>query len=243
MTRVRSALAGVLVVLGSLIACRNVAPADGEPQAQSWRPVLAQAGVTDARVLDAFDAVSRQLFLEPHVRPDAWDDRPLPIGYEQTTSQPSLIALTLQAAQPKPGCVALEVGAGCGYQTALLARLCREVYGIEIVEPLATRAAATLKRLGVENAQVRAGDGYQGWPQHAPFDVIIVAAGAAKVPQPLLDQLAPGGRLVIPVGPQDDLDLKVVTKRADGSFDDEVLLPVRFVPMTGKAAEEDRQAR
>lgn len=220
-------------------ACRG----GGGGASRGWRPVLLEAGVTDARVLHAFDAVSRAEFLEPSVRPDAWDDRPLPIGYEQTTSQPSLIAQMLEAARPRPGCHALEVGAGCGYQTALLAVLCDEVSGIEIVEPLAARAAQTLERLGVKNAQVRAGDGYLGWPERAPFDVILVAAGAAKVPQPLLEQLAAGGRLVIPVGPQDDLDLKVVTKQADGGLSDEVLLPVRFVPLTGPAAEEDRRAR
>jgi protein-L-isoaspartate(D-aspartate) O-methyltransferase len=208
----------------------------------SWRPALTAAGVTDARVLAAFDAVSRAEFLAGD-RAQQWEDRPLDIGFGQTTSQPSLLGLTLQAARPQPGCVALEVGSGCGYQLALLSKLCREVYGVEIVEPLAARSAATLQRLGVTNAHVRAGDGYLGWPEVAPFDVIIVSAGAAKVPQPLVEQLAPGGRLVIPVGPQDDLDLKLVTKDADGRLSDEVLLPVRFVPLTGPAAAQDREAR
>lgn len=232
----------VPVLLLTLAGCRNVAGGAGG-EVRSWRPVLDAAGVTDARVVRAFDVVSRAEFLEPSVRADAWEDAPLPIGHGQTTSQPSLIAQMLEAAGPRPGCRALEVGSGCGYQTALLAVLCDEVYGIDIVEPLATRAAQTLERLGVKNAHVKAGDGYQGWPEHAPFDVIIVAAGAAKVPRPLLEQLAFGGRLVIPVGPQDDLDLKVVTKAADGRLVEEVLLPVRFVPLVGPAAEEDRRAR
>ncbi|MEW5737530.1 MAG: protein-L-isoaspartate O-methyltransferase [Myxococcota bacterium] len=230
-------LCGAVLLVG---ACRSVA-GDGGGEGGSWRPVLRAAGVTDGRVLDAFDAVSRADFLLPSEKPHQWEDRPLDIGYGQTTSQPSLLGLTLQAAEARPGCKALEVGSGCGYQVALLSRLCREVYGIEIVEPLAQRSMATLKRLGVTNAFVRAGDGYQGWPEKAPFDVIIVSAGAAKVPQPLLDQLAPGGRMVIPVGPLHDLDLKLVTKRADGTLRDEVLLPVRFVPLTGPSAEQDRK--
>lgn len=229
-------------VLG-LTACRNVPGSGGAPAQGSWRPALREAGVTDARVLDAFDAVSRADFLPPSEKPRQWEDVPLGIGYGQTTSQPSLVALILQAAATRPGCVALEVGSGSGYLVALLAKLCREVYAVEIVEPLAARSTATLKRLGVANAWVRAGDGYQGWPEKAPFDVIIVSAGAAKVPQPLLSQLAPGGKLLIPVGPLHALDLKLVTKRADGTLTDEVLLPVRFVPLTGEAAEEDRSRR
>lgn len=207
----------------------------------AWRPSFERMGIRDARVLAAVDAVSREVFLEPEQRPFAWEDRPLPIGYAQTTSQPSLIAFTLQAAKPGPKCRALEVGTGCGYQTALLAKLCAEVYSIDIVEPLAERAKKTLTKLGFTNAHVKAGDGYLGWPSAAPFDVIIVAAGAARVPQPLLDQLAVGGRLLIPVGEgSDDLSLDVLTKQRDGKVTVERLLPVRFVPLTGSHADRDR---
>ncbi|MBE2252945.1 MAG: protein-L-isoaspartate(D-aspartate) O-methyltransferase [Myxococcus sp.] len=196
-------------------------------------------GVTDARVLAAMEAVSRAEFLDPEQRRFAFDDRPLPIGYGQTTSQPTLIGLTLQASKLTPTCRALEVGTGCGYQTALLSKLCAEVYSIDIVEPLAERAKASLRRLGFTNTHVRAGDGYLGWPEAAPFDVIIVAAGAARVPQPLLDQLAPGGRLLIPVGPPEAMELQVLTKTSAGAST-QALMPVRFVPLTGSHADRDR---
>jgi protein-L-isoaspartate(D-aspartate) O-methyltransferase len=206
----------------------------------SWRAHFERQGVTDARVLAAAASVHRADFLDEAQRPFAFEDRPLPIGFEQTTSQPSLIARTLQAAALAPGCRVLEVGSGCGYQTALLARLCRDVYAIDIVEPLVTRASQTLARLGVTNAHLRAGDGYLGWPEAAPFDAIIVSAAAPKVPAPLVSQLVPGGRLVIPVGPPEQLELKVLTKQADGRVTESVLFPVRFVPLTGAHADADR---
>lgn len=223
-------------------------PAEAGPPARpsvqsprQWRAAFERIGVTDQRVLAAVEAVPREAFLEPDMRPFAWEDRPLSIGYGQTTSQPSLIAFTLQAARPGPKCRALEVGTGCGYQTALLAKLCPEVYSIDIVAPLAERAKKSLAKLGVTNASVKAGDGYLGWPEAAPFDVIIVAAGAARVPQPLLDQLAVGGRLIIPVGETSaDLSLDVLTKQKDGTVSREQLLPVRFVPLTGSHADRDR---
>ncbi|MDP3504076.1 MAG: protein-L-isoaspartate(D-aspartate) O-methyltransferase [Myxococcales bacterium] len=207
----------------------------------AWKQSFERLGVRDPRVLAAVEAVPREAFLEPEVRASAWEDRPLPIGYGQTTSQPSLIAFTIQAARPGPACRVLEVGTGCGYQTALLAKLCPQVYSIDIVEPLAERAKKNLAKLGVTNAQVKAGDGYLGWPEAAPFDIIIVAAGASRVPQPLLEQLAVGGRLVIPVGDSpDDLSLDVLTKQKNGSVTTERLFPVRFVPLTGSHADRDR---
>jgi protein-L-isoaspartate(D-aspartate) O-methyltransferase len=206
----------------------------------SWRAHFERQGVTDKRVLAAVNSVNRADFLDEAQKPLAFEDRPLPIGFEQTTSQPSLIALTLQAAGLRPGCRVLEVGSGCGYQTALLSKLCRDVYAIDIVEPLVTRATVTLARLGVTNAHLRAGDGYLGWPEAAPFDAIIVAAGAPRVPAPLVEQLAVGGTLVIPVGPPERLELKVLTKQADGRVTESVLFPVRFVPLTGRHADADR---
>lgn len=202
-----------------------------------WTKTLQAQGVTDPRVLAAFDAVKRADYLPEELKGRELEDRPLPIGEGQTTSQPSLIGLMIQQLQLPRDCVVLEVGTGSGYQTALLAQLCREVYSIEIVAPLAERAKQRLAANGVKNAHVKAGDGYQGWPEHAPFDGITVGAGAAKVPQPLVRQLKPKtGRLVIPAGEQDELSLQVV--RSDGKI--ERSIPVRFVPLTGTPAERDR---
>lgn len=201
-----------------------------------WTKTLQAQGITDPRVLAAFDAVKRADYLPDDLKGREMEDRPLPIGDGQTTSQPSLIALMIQQLQLPKDCVVLEVGTGSGYQTALLAQLCREVYSIEIVATLADRAKQRLEANGVKNAYVKAGDGYLGWPEHAPFDGITVGAGAAKIPRPLVQQLKKTGRLVIPAGEQDDLTLQVV--RADGKI--ERSIPVRFVPLTGTPAERDR---
>ncbi|HZA49419.1 MAG TPA: protein-L-isoaspartate(D-aspartate) O-methyltransferase [Myxococcaceae bacterium] len=212
-------------------------------QKRSWRPVLESAGVTDARVLHVMDKVRRADFLPPEQKAREFQDRPLPIGHEQTTSQPSLIALMIQAMRLQPGCRVLEVGTGSGYQTALLAELCREVYSIEIIAPLAERSSSVLTALGYRNARVKAGDGYLGWPERAPFDGIVVGAGAPRVPQPLVDQLAPGAKLVIPVGRGREMHLLIVTKKPDGSTNTERSFPVAFVPLTGENAERDRGRR
>lgn len=202
-----------------------------------------QAGapkVKDVRVQKAVEEVKRSDFLSPRAQPYAKEDRPLPIGYAQTTSQPSLIALMVEELRLQPGCKVLEVGTGSGYQTALLAKLCREVYSIEIVEPLAAEAKERLARLGYANAHVKAGDGYLGWPEAAPFDGIVVCAATAKVPQPLVDQLAVGARLVIPLEGEEAESLVVLTKGADGTLTRKEVTPVRFVPLTGPRAEDDR---
>ncbi len=196
--------------------------------------------ITDPRVRNAIAAFDRADFLRPDQRPWADEDRPLDIGEGQTTSQPSLIAWTLEQLDLKPGARVLEVGTGCGYQTALLSKLCAEVYSIDIIEPLVVGAAETLGRLGVTNAHLRAGDGYLGWPEAAPFDGIVVSAGALGVPPPLVEQLAPGGKLIIPVGPQDDMSLIKVAKSKDGVLTRERLLAVRFVPLISPHAEQDR---
>jgi len=190
--------------------------------------------ITDSRVLEAMGSVPRHLFVSEGSRNAAYDDHPLPIGHEQTISQPYIVALMTQLAQPKPGHRALDVGTGSGYQAAVLSRLCKEVYGIEIVPPLAETARTRLAELGYTNVTVRAGDGYRGWPEHAPFDVIIVAAAPDHVPQALVDQLAPGGRLVIPVGGYTQ-HLTVIERRADGSIRRSIAVGVLFVPMTGEA--------
>lgn len=172
-------------------------------------------------------------FLRPEQKRYAGEDRPLDIGEGQTTSQPSLIAWTLEQLELKPGARVLEVGTGCGYQTALLARLASEVYSLDIIENLVVGAAENLGALGITNVHLRAGDGYLGWPQAAPFDAIVVAAGAPSVPPPLIEQLAPGGRLIIPVGEREDMSLLLVNKLPNGHVLQEKSLSVRFVPLTG----------
>ncbi|HEY0130498.1 MAG TPA: protein-L-isoaspartate(D-aspartate) O-methyltransferase, partial [Allosphingosinicella sp.] len=154
----------------------------------------------DPAVLRAMREVPRHLFVPEEARPFAYENRPLPIGHEQTISQPYIVALMTDLLKARPGDVVLEVGTGSGYQAAILSRLGARVHSIEIVEPLATRAKARLAELGYADVEVRGGDGYAGWPERAPFDRIIVTAGASHVPQPLIDQLRTGGKIVIPVG-------------------------------------------
>ncbi|MGB8330384.1 MAG: protein-L-isoaspartate(D-aspartate) O-methyltransferase [Polyangiales bacterium] len=191
-------------------------------------------GVRDARVLDAMRRVPRHRFVPEPQRAHAYDDRPLPIGEGQTISQPYIVALMSELANLGPGDRVLEVGTGCGYQAAVLAEMGVEVLSIEIIESLALRARATLSDLGYgPRVQIRHGDGYAGWPERAPFDAIIVTAAPPTIPEPLKQQLAPGGRLVIPVGELYQ-SLLLVTRTRDG-FREESVVPVRFVPMTGKA--------
>ncbi len=190
--------------------------------------------IIDVTVLRAMGRVPRQEFVRPEDVHLAYADHPLPIGYNQTISQPYIVALMTQLARPKPDSRALDVGTGSGYQAAVLAEICREVYSIEIVQPLAESAAKRLADLGYTNITVRHGDGYRGWPEHAPFDVIIVAAAPDHIPQPLVDQLAPGGRLVLPVG-RFFQQLMVVEKLPDGTVREIPSIPVSFVPMTGEA--------
>lgn len=187
----------------------------------------------DPRILRVMGEVPRHRFVPRSQHPFAYVDEALPIGEDQTISQPSLVALMTHLLRPKENDVMLEVGAGSGYQAALLSRLVRHVYTIEIVEPLARQAAGRLADLGYANVTVRHGDGYAGWPEHAPFDGIIVTAGAPHVPKPLLDQLKPGGRMVIPVGPADSIQqLKLIRKDSRGRAREEAIIPVRFVPLT-----------
>jgi protein-L-isoaspartate(D-aspartate) O-methyltransferase len=192
-------------------------------------------GVTDARVLAALRAVPRHELVPEELRDQAYEDHPLPIGYGQTISQPYVVAVMSEALDLDASERVLEVGTGSGYQAAVLGRLAKEVYSIEIVEPLAQRAQADLARLGYANVHVRHGDGYRGWPEQAPFDAIVVTAAPDHVPQPLVDQLAPGGRLVIPVGSGVQELLRIT--RDETGVHEERMLGVRFVPMTGEAQE------
>jgi protein-L-isoaspartate(D-aspartate) O-methyltransferase len=185
------------------------------------------------RVMDALGAVAREEFVLPEYRHLAYRNTPLPIEAGQTISQPLIVALMTELLDPQPGDVILEVGTGSGYQAAVLAKLAKHVYSVEIVEELAASAAAVLQRLGYDNVTVRAGDGYAGWPQHAPFDGIIVTAAAEHLPPPLLQQLKPGGKLVIPIGEEHGYqELLVVEVDAAGEISRQSVLPVRFVPLT-----------
>ena len=189
-------------------------------------------GIGDRRVLEAMARVHREAFCRPEERNLAYADSPLPIGYGQTISQPFIVAYMTQALELLPGQKVLEIGTGSGYQTAILAEMGVRVYSIEIVEPLARRAALALGQEGYRDVHLRTGDGYLGWPEESPFDAIMLTAAPERVPQALLDQLAPGGRLLAPVGPFSDAqDLSLYRKGTAGRLSVERLLPVRFVPM------------
>lgn len=188
--------------------------------------------IRDPRVLDALERVPRHLFVPEDQRAGAYADHPLPIGHGQTISQPYIVAFMTQALEVGRTDKVLEIGTGSGYQAAVLGELAGEVYTIEIVEPLAARATATLAELGYRNVHVRAGNGYAGWPEEAPFDRIIVTAAPDEVPQTLVDQLKVGGLMAVPVGTVIQ-DLQIMRK-TDGGMKVLQTLPVRFVPMTGK---------
>jgi protein-L-isoaspartate(D-aspartate) O-methyltransferase len=189
-------------------------------------------GVRNARVLQAMRDVPRHEFVPEDYGALAYDDRPLPIGLGQTISQPYVVGLMTELLAPEPGDRILEVGTGSGYQAAVAAEVVGEVYSIELLPELAQSAAERLRRLGIDNVHVRQGDGYLGWPEQAPFDGILVTAGADHVPPPLVEQLAPGARMVIPVGETDeDQVLRVIEKLPDGSVDSRDVTPVRFVPL------------
>lgn len=188
----------------------------------------------DPRVLDAIRAVPRHAFVPGWQTPYAYDDRPLPIGHGQTISQPFIVALMSDLLETRPHHVVLEIGCGSGYQSAVLSRLVKQVYSLEIVAELAQSAQECLRRLGCANVTVQQGDGYQGWPEHAPFDGIIVTAAAPEIPPPLIEQLKPGGRMVIPLGlPGQSQSLMLVEKNAAGAISMRNVLPVAFVPLTG----------
>ena len=239
--RSRSRLALALALLLGCLAPAAWLPA--EDFAQARRKMVEEQvrsrGVTAPRVLAAMEAVPRHLFVPDGERARAYTDSPLPIGAGQTISQPYIVGLMTSLLDVQPGDRILEVGTGSGYQAAILSRLARQVYSVEILEHLANRARRTLEAVGYNNVEVRLGDGYQGWPEAAPFDGIIVTAAPPRIPEPLLRQLKTGGKLVIPVG-EGYQDLEVLTKRPDGGFDRAKVLPVRFVPMTGRAQRERR---
>ncbi len=192
-------------------------------------------GVKDPAVLRAMEKVERHKFVPASMQSVAYLDRPLPIGYDQTISQPYIVAYMTEVVEIKPGDKILEIGTGSGYQAAVLAEIADSVFTIEIVKPLAEQSADLLQSLGYSNIFVKAGDGYAGWPENAPFDVIMLTAAPSEIPRPLIDQLNEGGRLIAPVG-KFYQELQLLMK-INGQIQKKKLLPVRFVPMTGKAQE------
>lgn len=239
---VLSALTGLLCIL--LLAGVSCRPASGGKPEDAWAPdrermvreQLSGPGpsITNQRVLEVMARVPRHEFVPVGLRSHAYADHPLPIGHGQTISQPYIVAVMTERLDPQPTDRVLEIGAGSGYQAAVLAELVAEVFTIEIIEPLGRSAEATLRRLGYTNVHVRVGDGYRGWPEAAPFDAIIVTCAPDDVPAPLVEQLKEGGRLIIPVNAGLHQELILCRKR-DGRLERELIFPVRFVPMTGEA--------
>ena len=211
--------------------------ADVRRRATMVETQIAARGVRDPRVLAAMRKVPRHLFVEPAERARAYEDHPLPIAGSQTISQPYIVALMTELLALPEHARVLEIGTGSGYQSAVLGEIADDVYSIEILPELARASARKLGELGYKNVTVREGDGYRGWPEHAPYDGIIVTAAPESVPQPLIEQLAPGGRMVIPVGTFFQ-ELKVFTRGADGRITEQSIIPVRFVPMTGEIEKE-----
>ena len=199
---------------------------------------LKPRGIHDERVLAAMAKVPREEFVPENLRNKSYWDSALPIGHDQTISQPFIVALMTEELRPKPTDRVMEIGTGSGYQAAILGELVADVYSIEIIEPLAKNAESTLQRLGYKNVYVRAGDGYKGWPEHAPFDSIIVTCAPERVPQPLIDQLKEGGRMIIPVGAKFAQELYLLEKK-NGRLEQSAVLPVRFVPMAGAAGKAE----
>ena len=189
-------------------------------------------GIKNARVLKAMATVPRHDFVPESQRRNAYRDGPLPIGHGQTISQPYIVAFMTEKLDPQASYRILEIGTGSGYQAAILAGLVNEVYSIEIVKPLAERAKAVLEKLEIGNVHVRAGDGYKGWPEHAPFDAVIVTCAPEHIPEALVAQLKEGGRMMIPVGPRWGGQKLILLRKKDGKIHREAVLPVRFVPMT-----------
>jgi len=208
------------------------------PQPDKYEPVrdkmvktqIQDRGIFNIEVLEAMKKVPRHLFVPKEYVDEAYNDYPLPIGYGQTISQPYIVAYMTEALKPGKKKKALEIGTGSGYQAAILGEICNRVYTIEIVPELAKESAARLKRLGYTNITCKFGDGYKGWPEFAPYDLIIVTAAPETIPQPLIDQLAEGGRLIVPVGPASAVQELILITKKNGRTESKRLTFVRFVP-------------
>ncbi len=236
-------LVGLLTSLPAVADAENTAAPPDPYQAQRDRMVDRDVGgrdawgvrtpVEDKRVLEAMRIVPRHEFIPENIRAQAYADSPLPIGYGQTISQPYIVGYMTELLNVAEDAVVLEIGTGSGYQAAVLSPLVKEVYSIEIIAELEKTARTALDRLAYDNVKTKAGDGYHGWPEHAPFDAIIVTAAASHIPPPLVEQLKPGGRMVIPVGPPGQVQhLMIVEKDEDGAVRQRNVMPVRFVPLT-----------
>jgi protein-L-isoaspartate(D-aspartate) O-methyltransferase len=235
---------GLLFLIGTCAADGARPPGGGEvttgddhrreERVRMVRTQLAGRDIQDPVVLEAMRSVPRHLFVPPAYREHAYDDRPLPIGHSQTISQPYIVALMTQLVRPREGMRTLDVGTGSGYQAAVLAACGAEVFSVEIIPALADEAAGRLAELDYERVTVRAGDGWAGWKEHAPFDAIVVAAAPRTIPPDLVEQLAPGGRMVLPLGDSYQL-LVLVEKDDEGRVTRRQIAGVRFVPMTGEA--------
>jgi protein-L-isoaspartate(D-aspartate) O-methyltransferase len=234
----RIGLVLTLRVAAAVLAVTNMEPADVCASRDCMvREQIESRGITNAAVLAAMHRVARHEFVPECWIDAAYEDHPLPIGHGQTISQPYIVALMTELLQPTGGAKVLEVGTGSGYQAAILAEVGAEVYSIEILEPLAKESAERLQRLGYGRVCVKQGDGYLGWPEHAPFEAIIVTAGADHIPLPLVEQLKAGGRMVIPVGEaHGEQMLMLVEKGLDGKVTTHNVVPVLFVPLTREAA-------
>jgi protein-L-isoaspartate(D-aspartate) O-methyltransferase len=240
-TERRAVLVAALLVAASTLAAMGARNVDDSKSDEVLRRARLEMvarqievrGVRDPRVIEAMRAVPRHLFVPAGQRARAYDDNPLPIGHDQTISQPYIVALMTELLELEPGDKVLEIGTGSGYQAAVLAELVDTVFTIEIVPELADFARANLAAAGYRNVDVRTGDGYRGWPEEAPFPAIIVTAAPEHVPEPLVDQLAEGGRLVLPVG--DVYQELMVVEKTDSNIRLRSVIPVRFVPMTGEA--------
>jgi len=242
--RILPAVAALFLLAGSFVA-----PASAADEEETYRrrrfemvkEVIAPEGITNEKVLDSMRMVPRHLFVTGALKERAYFDVALAIGHKQTISPPFIVAYMTQILDPQPTDRVLEIGTGSGYQAAILSGIVKEVFTIEIVEPLGEAAAKRLQELGYRNVQVKVGDGYQGWPEHAPFDKIIVTCSPESVPQPLVDQLKEGGRMIIPLGERYQQVFYLFEKR-DGKLEKTELIPALFVPMTG-ISEENRKVR
>jgi protein-L-isoaspartate(D-aspartate) O-methyltransferase len=228
----------IFLALIAVTGCHRAPTTTSEFAAERQKMVeqqLKPRGIHDERVLAAMAKVPREEFVPENLRAQSYSDAALPIGHDQTISQPFIVGFMTEQLRPQPTDRVLEIGTGSGYQAAILAELVKDIYTIEIIEPLAKDASARLARLDYKNAHVKTGDGFQGWPEVAPFDAIIVTCAPDKVPQPLSQQLKEGGRMIVPVGNGIDQQLFLLEKK-DGQIAERAILPVRFVQMAGEAA-------
>ena len=239
MCRVQRVWQCLIVAAFAAVSCGPQAAAVSDFAGERYQMIQQQVkarGVGDPRVLAAMSKVRRDEFVPPDVKASSYTDQPLPIGYGQTISQPYVVAFMTEQLRLSNNDRVLEIGTGSGYQAVILAELAAEVYTIEIIEPLAKTAETTLQRLGYKNVHVKAGDGYKGWPERAPFDAVIVTCAPDHVPQPLIDQMKEGGRMIIPVGGGLGYQQLYLLEKKNGKIQRRAVLPVRFVPMTGEAS-------